>query len=160
MLDELENTFIETNLIHHLNELARKFSLYVLLWNTKIKSLSVVEWDLQVWKLIFFTIFVRKAVYCCQFCLKEIKKLEKNCLILQSLKKTFTGVTKCSSCDIQQSVYSSFDSKALLRTGNKRNPCMQNIFVDLFTNSEKKYMKSNFSRELLQKLLNSRSVQG
>jgi len=51
----------------NLNELAWKLSLYVLLWNAKVKPLPLVEGDFQIWQLEIFTIFVSKVVYGCQF---------------------------------------------------------------------------------------------
>lgn len=56
---------MDTYRLSYLNKLAGKLSLYVLLGNIKVKPMSVVKRDFQIWKLKIFSILVCKAVYSC-----------------------------------------------------------------------------------------------
>lgn len=48
----------------------------------------------------------------------------------KEIYKTFTGFTKRSSWNIQETINPCLDSKALLSASNKRNPCMKHIFIN------------------------------
>uniref|UniRef100_A0A7C9ACE3 Uncharacterized protein n=1 Tax=Opuntia streptacantha TaxID=393608 RepID=A0A7C9ACE3_OPUST len=95
----------------NLNEFAWKFSLNIFLRDAEVKSSSVVERKFQIWKFEIFTVLVSELMY------------------------SFTGITKCPSSNIKQSIYSGLDSKALLSASDKRNPCMNHVFIYHLENS-------------------------
>lgn len=49
----------------NLNEFVRKLSTCVFLRNAKVKSLSIVIGNLQIWHLKFFTVLICEVVYSC-----------------------------------------------------------------------------------------------
>lgn len=62
-------------MFHDLDELVGQFSLYVLLWNAKVKPLPVIEWDLQVRQFIILAILICETVYSYEFSVLETKTM-------------------------------------------------------------------------------------
>ena len=78
----------------HLDKLVGKFSLYFLLRYVKVKTLSAIIWDFQIWQLKVLPVFVCQVVYCCNILIMMLKVriiIEKTAPLM---KNTFTSITE------------------------------------------------------------------
>lgn len=72
----------------HLDKLVGKFSLYVFLRYAKVKTLSAVIRDFQIWQFEILPILVCQVVYCCRLLIRMLKiGMLKDKLILLMKKK-------------------------------------------------------------------------